>query len=331
MYFNLLSDIAGGLTPPLQQKQDNFSTWEIIGVFSIIAIISIILIFLIFFIVSKFRSKQHSSNNDTTQAPTTEKVKHNKIIHKTIATFIIIILLLSLALGIIKIISCANTQNSNKITVNGIYYEKATFHKNGTTTEGYTVTGCNNDIKILNIADKINELPVIDIKKRAFLNNKNLTEVSIPNSITSFYLCSAPFSGCTNIEKITMATSDVMLLFTDYGSGEMNLNITVPAALHYVYLSEGCTKIDTRDFYHCSNIREIHIPQSVTTIKDGTNSTNIGVNGNTPPNGNFLNLPFVGCTNLRIYCAAKTKPNGWDTYWNFINESTQAEVIWGTY
>ena len=105
----------------------------------------------------------------------------------------------------------------------------------------------------------------------------------------------------------------------------------MPSSLQYIFLSKGCTKISTSDFYNCSSLKEVHIPNSVTVINDGTNFTSIGVNGNHPNVGKFSNLPFYGCTNLKIYCEASSKPESWNTYWNYIDSEHFAEVSWNNY
>lgn len=234
------------------------------------------------------------------------------------------------------ILSClifvsACSADANKITENGISYKKVNLTNDNITVQAYYVSGCEDSIEILNIPDKINGLSVLGIDKYAFLNHTNLREVTLPDSITQGYLCWAPFKGCTNIEKLTLAFCDVMLLFTDYGSGEMNKEITVPSSLKYLYLTEGCKSIKSRTLYYCTNIKEIHIPKSVTEINDGTGLINVGVNGNPSNSERFSWLPFIGCTNLKIYCEANAKPDGWGTYWNYIDSSTSAPVYWDHY
>lgn len=222
-------------------------------------------------------------------------------------------------------------RNNGEITQDGIRYSKVTLTEDGISELCYFVAGCEKNLQVLNIPAEINGLPVRSIKKEAFLNNTNLKEITLPDSITSISLFTAPFKGCTNIEKITSATTDIMNLFTDYGSADNNQEHTIPASVKYIYLSKGCTSITTREFYYCSNIREIHIPSTVTTIQDGTGSVNIGVNGNPPSPNAFKDLPFIGCTSLRIYCEVSSKPAGWGDYWNYINPTTAAPVVWGNY
>lgn len=274
---------------------------------------------------------QENLQPDTQTGSSTETRSRKKNKHTLLKLLISILIIGALIFGAVEVVSCIKNENSNIIKKNGIHYSKCSTTMNGIVVNGYQVTGCDSNITILNIPNIINGLSIINIDREAFLNNKNLKEITLPNTITHIPLQSAPFRGCTNIEKVTMASSDVMNLFTDYGGGDMNLEHTVPPSLHYVYLSEGCTKISSRDFRHCPNIRELHIPYSVTEIEDGTNFINIGVNGNKPNNDKFADLPFAGCTSLRIFCAASSKPKGWDTYWNYIDSQNQATVLWNSY
>lgn len=222
------------------------------------------------------------------------------------------------------------TYNTNVITVNGVFYKKVTVMNNGADPQQvYSVAGCKSGITVLNIAAEVKGLTVYMFEKLAFKDNSELKEVIIPDSIDHIALQTAPFSSCNNIEKITTPLSDIILLFNGY-SGQSSGN-TMPDSLKCIYLSKGCTKISTSDFYNCSSLKEVHIPNSVTTINDGTNSTSIGVNGHTPSGGRFSDLPFFGCTSLKIYCEAESKPEGWGNYWNYIDAEHFAEVSWNNY
>lgn len=218
---------------------------------------------------------------------------------------------------------------SNSVTLDGVNYEKITYMKNGERNEGYTVSGCKAGTKVVNIVAEVNGLPVHSIKKFAFKDNTEIQEVIIPDSIESISLNTAPFMGCTNIEKITMPTAQLILLFNMYG-GSSN-DDPIPHTLKYVYLTSACTKISTSMFYHCTSLLEIHIPSSVTEIMDGTNIVSVGVNGHQVSSSKYDNLPFLGCSNLTIYCEATSKPDGWQTYWNYIDSQHQANVRWGNY
>lgn len=221
--------------------------------------------------------------------------------------------------------------DSSTVTQDGITYKKVTVHSDGESTECYYVVGCDSTIKKLKIASKVNGLPVLGFEANAFRGNTRLKEVTIPDTITSISSNGAPFNGCTNIEKLTLATCDVEKLFKPFGSGDVNNIDPVPASLKYIYLTNACTKISASSFRYCRYLKEVHIPASVTDIDDGTNRVSVGVNGNSADNNKFEYLPFLGCENLTVHCEAKSAPDGWGSYWNYIDSQTQASVVWNSY
>ena len=101
-----------------------------------------------------------------------------------------------------------------------------------------------------------------------------MTSITIPDSVTS--IGSSVFSGCTNLETITIPKN---ASFSLYGGTFDNCT-----SLKNVIFSSGIEKIPDYLFYRSSNLNSltsIIIPDSVTTI------------------GNYA---FNGCTNLTIYC-----------------------------
>lgn len=220
--------------------------------------------------------------------------------------------------------------NPNEIKVDGIYYRKSTYISDGVSMEGYSAVGCDDSLEVLNIPGTIKGLPVLGLERGAFQDKTNIKEVTLPDTLTSFPSIGAPFSGCTSIEKMTLANDDVENLFKEYGSSNVNNTNPLPESLTCIYLSSACTKINSRSFRYCRYLKEIHIPSSVVEIDDGTGKISVGVNGHTPSNDDFEDLPFFGCENLTIYCEDSFKQDGWDTYWNYINATTHAKTIWNS-
>ena len=241
---------------------------------------------------------------------------------------LVLFAIILLSINIFFLTSCGS---QDEVIKDGVMYQKARKTVDGITVECYYAYGCSDDIAILQIAEKINGLSVLGIKDEAFKNKTNLKEVVLPNSITSISLFTSYFLGCTNIEKLTLATDDVLNLFSDYGSANEKNTEPLPKSLKKIYLTSGCEKISARSFRYCKYLEELHIPSTVIKIEDGTCGTTIGVNGNLPNDDKFNDLPFLACENLTIFCENSTKPSGWDSYWNYINESTQLAVIWGNY
>jgi hypothetical protein len=113
----------------------------------------------------------------------------------------------------------------------------------------------------------IQKLPVTDIG-RVFSGNKNLTSVTIPNSVTN--IVNDAFSGCTNLASITVPN--------------------------------GVTSIGQRAFSGCTNLASITIPNGITSLGqmsclDCTSLTSITIgNGVKSMEENV----FIGCTKLAV-------------------------------
>jgi hypothetical protein len=233
-----------------------------------------------------------------------------------------IIWILIILFSIIYFPSC----KSDTIKKNGIIFEKVTVIKTDKTRiEGYSVAGSYQNITVLNIPSSINGLPVIKFKDKAFINNTTIKEIIVPNTISRPALnLDAPFSGCNNVEKITVPFSAFSGLFFNGGNSSINQRERLPKSLRYLYLTNDCIEIDSRDFYYCTSLREIHIPNSVKIINDG---------GYWASGAKYWDgLPFLGCSiNLRIFCEANSKPSQWGKYWNYLDAQTPLTVIWGEY
>lgn len=212
----------------------------------------------------------------------------------------------------------------------GIIYEKGTYYDiNKVEHEIYYVAGCYEDVKVLNIASEINGLPVEYFRENAFSDCLHIEEIIIPSSMKKPHKNVTVFEGCSNVKKITAPWSDFTILFFSDAENLANTNNRLPESLEVVYLSNACTKIETRDFYRCKTLKEIHIPNSVEYIEDGSNYTFIGVNGNGVP-AMFEYLPFFECSpDLKIYCEVENKPDGWGSFWNYVNDWQKATVFWG--
>jgi len=206
-----------------------------------------------------------------------------------------------------------------RIEKDGLIFEKyphTIVRVDGTRIEGYEVTGCYEDLTVVNIPAYINDKPIVSIKQGAFSDRKSIKEIVIPSTIETSI--NGAFDGCNNVEKLTISDPNYARLF--------RRSLT---NLKYIYLSNDCSKIDTKDFAGCDSLLEVHIPTSVKTIDDGTNYTHSSVNGHIPP-GKFDDLPFLGCNpELKIYCEAATKPTGWGEYWNYIGDNQKLTVFWG--
>ncbi len=157
---------------------------------------------------------------------------------------------------------------------------------------------------------------VMSIGGGAFASCENLTEIVIPEGVTS--IGSGAFSFCSNLTKIEIPDS-----VTSIASGAFSycgVQCTEKDGLQYlgnpdnpyIYLvhgggiaatiENGCKFIDGSAFKYCGNLREIVIPESVTSIGSDV---------------------FSDCYYLTIYCEVKNKPSGWVSNWNF-----NRPVVW---
>lgn len=155
----------------------------------------------------------------------------------------------------------------------------------------YTFHSCSNLASIF-IPSSVEELG-----QGAFYDCSVLENVTFSNDckITSFenYL----FSGCKLLEKIIVPNS-----VTDIG---INCFYTIK----HILLGTG---IQYLTFDISKYVETIFIPTSVKTI-----SAN-----------NASQSPFYGCSSIKIYCQASSKPSGFSSYWNYIDSSKTASVTY---
>ena len=149
--------------------------------------------------------------------------------------------------------------------------------------QSYSVTGIGTctDTDIV-IPDTYNGLPVTKIGNSAFKNNKSLTSINIPNSITS--ISSSAFRDCTSLISVEVDENNLSYesidgnLYTKngyhlilYATGKKATSFDIPNFVKYV---------DENAFSYCASLTNITIPNSVVTIGDSafsrcTSLTNI--------------------------------------------------------
>jgi len=131
----------------------------------------------------------------------------------------------------------------------------------------------------------------------AFYHCTNLALTSLPSGIT--YIGVAAFNRCSN------------LALTSLPSGVTNIEYM---AFYYctnlVKLKCWCTSLGQEAFENCTGLTKIWIPSTCITISAYSATSS----------------PFYGCTNVVIYTNASNKLAGWNTYWNYTGDSTQATV-----
>ena len=132
----------------------------------------------------------------------------------------------------------------------------------------------------------------ISIDDSAF-SYSHLTSIKIPNSVKSIGV--SAFFNCSNLTSIELPDSLTVIGSSAFSNCSSLTNIEIP---------DSVVRIDSLAFYACSNLTSIIIPDTVAHIRY---------------------YAFDRCINLKIYCEAKSQPEGWDKAWNRDNRP----VVWG--
>ena len=212
-----------------------------------------------------------------------------------------------------------------------------------TSIGNYAFRGCKNLTSVT--FGETSEL--ISIGSRAFEDCSGLTEIVIPDSVTSignyaFYNCSSlmsislPFVGgsktanngydqvfgyifgyTTNSSSSAISGATYQYSEKSTSSGYRYYHYYIPTTIKKVTITG--EKISDKAFYNCSNLTEIVIPNSVTSIGNYafyncSSLTEIVIPGTVTSIGDRA---FYNCSGLTIYCEAESKPSGWSTYWNY--------------
>ena len=150
------------------------------------------------------------------------------------------------------------------ICVSGADVSDLTYSSNGSYI---TITDCNALASgVLDIPNRIDQLPVRFIGDRSFLQCSRLVAITVPEGVTG--IGNYTFYGCSSLVEITLPESLTEIGLTAFRGCSSLTGITIP---------EGVTSIRHYAFYGCSSLTAITIPKGVTSI------------------GNFA---FFGCSNL---------------------------------
>ena len=130
------------------------------------------------------------------------------------------------------------------------------------------------------IPDRYEGLPVTEIGYEAFFNNKTITEVQIPNSVT--LIKGSAFEDCAYLESVTIPEGITIINGSTF-KGTSNLRtITLPTTLKEIDYSafansglrevafpEGMETIGQESFYRCSNLQKITFSSTIKSIERG--------------------------------------------------------------
>jgi len=118
-----------------------------------------------------------------------------------------------------------------------------------TTNNGaITITGYTGSNSVVVIPDTTNGYPVAGIGDNAFAGNNNLTNITIPTSITSIGI--AAFYGCINLAGITISDR-----VTNIGAGAFNSCLSLTS----VVVPASVTNIGDYAFFYCTNLTAITV------------------------------------------------------------------------
>ncbi len=117
--------------------------------------------------------------------------------------------------------------------------------------------------------------------KHLYLNGEEVTELTIPNSVTS--IGNYAFVGCTGLTSITIPNSVTSIGERTFYNCTGLTSITIPSSVTSIYRSA---------FYGCTGLTSITIPSSVTSIE---------------------NYAFSGCTGLTSIYSFAVKPPSIDS------------------
>ena len=177
-----------------------------------------------------------------------------------------ILLFALLSLGIFSFSACKTNLNNNENNgdnysgVDDTKYSINLTYSLITDKNAYALTGvgsCNDDTII--IPKTYNNLPVISIGEEAFLNNKNIQAVYIPETIT--VIEKNAFSNCYNLHSVLFLGSAKISVIDSYAfSGCVSLEFfNFPSSVITIgeHAFSGCVKLNSVTYETGSKLEEI--------------------------------------------------------------------------
>ena len=193
---------------------------------------------------------------------------------------------------------------------------------------------------------------ITEIEQGAFYGCSNVSNISLPSTLTTldrdaFAFCyalemttfpasvtSVDYGSFSNCYLVSFSSLPDDLIFVDSTNLFINTNVSftvLPSSLTYIgngmlmnchnlaitEIPDGVTYIGLLAFGNCTTLSTLWIPASCLTVAEY---------------GGFPDYsPFYGCNStLHIYCEAASKPVGWDTYWNYYDDTHALTTTWNT-
>ena len=95
-----------------------------------------------------------------------------------------------------------------------------------------TITGCDKDVKAVEIPEEIDGYPVTGIGNSAFESCKSLTSVTIPDTVTSIGVYA--FDGCWALTTVKLSENVTSLFEATFKSCKSLTSIEIPAKVNYI-------------------------------------------------------------------------------------------------
>lgn len=175
-----------------------------------------------------------------------------------------------------------------------------------------SITGYTGSATTLDIPASINDKPVTAIGMQAFLENKVLTSVTIPDSVTT--IAYEAFSGCTGLTSVTIGNNVTEIKNYAFAKCEALTAVSIPDSvisigehafqecrgLKSVTIGNQVTSIGQWAFGYCTALPSVTIPGSVTTIGVSAFTYCNSLTSVTFENGvtTIGEKAFYGCTGL---------------------------------
>jgi len=202
----------------------------------------------------------------------------------------------------------------NILTYNGFEYEVETDYDDDYNVYQYIciINYTGND-KNVEIPSEIDGLPVKAVGSMAFIDNQNITSVTVPASVAT--VDSNAFEGCTNLSEINLPSTLTfigwdILLDTAYAAenyedgvlyaGQYLISSDSSTIGESVTVKEGTTLIATGAFFN-STVKSLTLPDSLKIINSNAFSTCCSLTSVTIPEGveNIEYGAFYSCSSLK--------------------------------
>jgi len=177
---------------------------------------------------------------------------------------------------------------------------------------------------------------VTSIGFSAFSGCSSLTSITIPNSVTSIGIFA--FENCSSLTNVTIPNSVTSIGYSTFSNCTSLTSVTIPnsVTIIYNYAFSGCssltsitipnsvTSIGIFAFENCSSLTNVTIPNSVTSIGYSTFSNCTSLTSVTIPNSVIIiyNDAFRNCTGLTSVFYGGANISAWNAITIYDNNNT---------